>query len=221
MFRFPKQWREQFKEIYCNSQGLLLKSNKTWEINHCGIMNDYNLIRSRRKTLSLYVDENAQLTVRAPFHLGQKYIKKFIKEKENWIMKQTSKMKKRIENRNRYKELIDEKTLKNIKKRAKDKLYNRLSELSEKYDYPFVKMRLSGAKSRWGSCSHKNTISLNWKVMFAPPRVIDYLIIHELVHTKHKNHQSDFWKAVAQIHPTYKEDRKWLRENAHLLSIDT
>lgn len=185
------------------------------------ILEDYKLIRSRRKTLSLFVDEDARLTIRAPFYLGQKYIEKFILEKESWIKKKQSKMRERIENRERFNELMDEPTIKNIKKRAKQQLMCRLVELSEKFDYPFAKMRLSGAKMRWGSCSHKNTISLNWKVMLAPPQVIDYLIIHELAHTKHKNHKSDFWNAVAEVHPTFKEDRKWLKDNAHLLSIDT
>lgn len=184
-------------------------------------MNNYKLIRSRRKTLSLSVDENAQVTIRAPFHLGERYIEKFIKEKETWIKKKQIQMSRQIENRNRFKELLDEKTLKNIKKKARNHLQERLNELSEKFDYPFEKMRLSSAKSRWGSCSYKNTISLNWKVMLAPPRVIDYLIVHELVHTKHKNHQKDFWNAVAKNHPSFKEDRKWLKDNAHLLSIDT
>lgn len=180
----------------------------------------YQIIRSRRSTLSLHVDENSQVVIRAPFHLGQKYIDKFIKEKEDWIKKQKTSMNERSKNIERFNMLLDSDAIKNIKKRAKGQLLDRLNFLSEEHDYPFLKMRLSGAKARWGSCSHENTISINWKIMFAPPQVIDYLIIHELVHTKHKNHKKRFWDSVAKIHPTHKEDRKWLRENVHLLSID-
>lgn len=184
------------------------------------IAENYKLIRSRRSTLSLAVDENARVTIRAPYYIGLKTIEKFIQEKESWINKKRLSIKKRIENSERFKELLNEEALKNIKKRAKDQLLDRLNYLSEKHDYSYSKIRLSGAKTRWGSCSYKNTVSLNWKIMLAPPQVIDYLVVHELVHTKHKNHQRNFWNEVAQIHPTYKEDRKWLRDNAHLLSID-
>lgn len=184
------------------------------------IKKSYTLIRSRRKTLSLHIDEKSCIVVRAPFHIGQKYIEKFINEKENWIKKQKAQRGKINKNKERFAKLMDEVAIQNIKNRAKSQLKERLDFLSDKFDYPYKKMRLSNAKSRWGSCSHDNTISLNWKVMLAPPQVIDYLIVHELMHTKHKNHKILFWDSVAKAHPTYKEDRKWLRDNSHLLSID-
>ena len=184
-------------------------------------MPSYKLIRSKRSTLSLQIDDSARLVVRAPLYISKRYIENFINEKEKWIKQKQFLTSKRIRENERFKLLLNKKTILSVKKRAKRQLYDRLVELSEKHDYPFAKMRLSGAKTRWGSCSYKNTISLNWKVMLAPPRVIDYLIIHELVHTKYKNHQRNFWNAVAKIHPTFKEDRVWLKTNAHLLSIDT
>ncbi|MBA4336532.1 hypothetical protein C0416_02030 [bacterium] len=181
---------------------------------------EYKLIRSRRSTLSLYVDENADLVVRAPIRLDIKYIEKFIREKTSWIEKKVKFMGQRIEKKQRLDELVDKFSLLEVKKRAKGHLKERLDYLSEKHGYLFSKMALSSAKTRWGSCGYKNKINLNWKVMLAPPSAIDYLIVHELVHTKHKNHQKDFWRSVEAAHPSYREDRKWLKENSHLLSID-
>lgn len=181
---------------------------------------EYKLIRSRRSTLSLHIDENAEIVVRAPMRLDIKRIEKFLCEKRSWIEKKKAIMHQRIEKKQRLDALVDKSALTRIKKMARGHLKERLDYLSEKHGYEFGKMALSSAKMRWGSCGHENKINLNWKVMLAPPSVIDYLIIHELVHTKHRNHQRIFWSAVEAAHPSYKEDRKWLRENAHLLSIN-
>jgi hypothetical protein len=181
---------------------------------------EYKLIRSRRSTLSLHIDEDANIIVRAPIRLDKKYIDKFIHEKDGWIGKKITMMRERMDKKQRLDDLVDKFALAEVKKRAKSQLKERLDYLSEKHGYLFSKMALSSAKLRWGSCGYKNKINLNWKVMLAPPSAIDYLIIHELVHTKHKNHQKDFWRSVEAAHPTYKEDRKWLKQNAHLLSID-
>ena len=59
-------------------------------------------------------------------------------------------------------------------------------------------------KSRWGSCSSRGTLSFNYRLMFAPPRVLDYVVVHELCHLTHMNHSKDFWNMVRQIMPDYK-----------------
>ncbi|MCD6110032.1 M48 family metallopeptidase [bacterium] len=182
-------------------------------------MKNYHIVRTHRSTISLTINEEAHLIIRAPYHLAESEIEKFIEKKESWLKEKIEIMQNQIQNSNRFIKLVNNKTAYNIKKQAKQKLLERLEYLSEKYNYPYSKMRLSSAKTRWGSCSYKNTISLNWKIMFAPPQVVDYLIIHELVHTKHKNHKKFFWNAVKTAHPHYKEDKQWLRKNAYLLSV--
>jgi len=72
-------------------------------------------------------------------------------------------------------------------------------------------------KSRWGSCSSRGNVSYNWRVVMAPPEVVDYLVIHELCHLRAPNHSAAFWGLVAQADPLYKEHRKWLRGHAELL----
>lgn len=94
---------------------------------------------------------------------------------------------------------------------AKSYIPKRASYLAEKYDFEFNKIRLSKASGRWGSCSNSGTISLNISLMSLPFELIDYVIIHELAHTRQMNHSQDFWNIVEKINPDYKNHRKTLR----------
>jgi len=76
---------------------------------------------------------------------------------------------------------------------------------------------LSSARSRWGSCSPANVIRVNWRLVMAPPEIIDYVVVHELAHTKEKNHSAAFWAHVLGICPDYRSRRAWLRNNEHIL----
>ena len=95
--------------------------------------------------------------------------------------------------------------LKILKKQAKAYLPRRISFLAEKYDFKFTKLRLSHTRTRWGSCSSSGTISLNIALMNLPMHLIDYVIIHELCHTRQMNHSRLFWKEVEQYDPEYKK----------------
>lgn len=69
-------------------------------------------------------------------------------------------------------------------------------------------------RTRWGSCSSKGTLSFNWRLIMAPPAVLEYVVIHELSHLRHPNHSPAFWGVVAHYAPDYKTLRHWLRKNA-------
>jgi len=73
--------------------------------------------------------------------------------------------------------------------------------------------------ARWGSCGVHADIQYNWKLMLAPPDIIDYVIIHELCHIQHHNHSAQFWKLVEQHSPLFKDYRLWLKNNGYLLEI--
>lgn len=79
------------------------------------------------------------------------------------------------------------------------------------------KIKLSNAKKRWGSCSYTRNLNFNWRLIMAPLDVIDYIVVHELVHLEKNNHSKDFWDKVKQILPDYKQHEKWLKQNGHLL----
>lgn len=72
-------------------------------------------------------------------------------------------------------------------------------------------------RTRWGSCSSQGALSFNWRLIMAPPAVLEYVVIHELAHRKQQNHSKAFWQVVAQHYPEYQQARAWLRTNASLL----
>jgi predicted metal-dependent hydrolase len=79
-----------------------------------------------------------------------------------------------------------------------------LERMSAQLRLPFKRAQIRGQKSRWGSCSSKGTISLNYKLLFLPPELVRYLLIHELCHTRHMDHSPAFWSFVANQEPNYK-----------------
>ena len=88
-------------------------------------------------------------------------------------------------------------------------------EKSNLFKKKIQKISFKDTKSRWGSCSSKGSIMLNWRLIMAPPSVYKYVIIHELSHLVHMNHGYLFWKLVGELHPSYMYDREWLNKNGH------
>ena len=80
-------------------------------------------------------------------------------------------------------------------------------------------LKISSARTRWGTCSAKNDIRLCFRLLYAPKEVIDYVIVHELSHVKIKNHSAAFWAQVASVLPDYKQKRKWLKDRPALMQI--
>ena len=99
------------------------------------------------------------------------------------------------------------------------KLINeRADKLSSQLGTSYKRIVIRGQKTRWGSCSRKKNLSFNWKLIMAPQPVLDYVIIHELVHLKEMNHSKRFWELVAQYCPGWREHKKWLKQHEADLS---
>ena len=96
----------------------------------------------------------------------------------------------------------------------------RTAELAERNGYTYTVIRINGAKTRWGSCGPKGSLNFPYRLVMAPLEVIDYVIIHELVHLRIRNHSRKYWDAVGRILPAYRKHIQWLDDNGHLLSID-
>lgn len=82
-----------------------------------------------------------------------------------------------------------------------------------------AKVTIKEQKKRWGSCSSLGNLNFNWKLIMAPPAVIDYVVVHEMAHLVHLNHSRDFWNLVESILPDYKERKKWLMNNGQRLTF--
>jgi predicted metal-dependent hydrolase len=100
-----------------------------------------------------------------------------------------------------------------LRAQAKAYLPRRLTSLADQYDFTYQKLRYSSAGTRWGSCSSERTISLNIWLMQLPFELIDYVILHELCHTRHMNHSDDFWSLLSEHCPNYKELRRRLKQH--------
>lgn len=83
----------------------------------------------------------------------------------------------------------------------------------------FSSVRVSSARATWGTCTHDNKISFSFRLLYAPKAVIEYVAVHELAHTLHKNHSREFWRTVERYVPDYKNKRKWLKDRGFLMRI--
>lgn len=81
----------------------------------------------------------------------------------------------------------------------------------------YESLELRNQRTRWGSCSTNGTISLNWRLIMAPPDIIDYLVVHELAHLIEQNHGRNFWQLIEEQIPEYKQKAEWLEQNSTTL----
>lgn len=100
---------------------------------------------------------------------------------------------------------------------ARTLLFTKTSLWAAKINVQPQRLTIKEQKTRWGSCSSKHNINYNWRIIMAPPEVIDYLVIHELCHLRVPNHSSLFWQEVSKFSPNFKKNREWLKTNGTLL----
>jgi predicted metal-dependent hydrolase len=94
---------------------------------------------------------------------------------------------------------------------ATDYFTKRVNKYSREHNLDYNKITIRCQKTRWGSCSMDKNLSFNWKLMKAPQYVIDYIIVHELAHTKYLNHSKPYWKYIESIYPEFQSAETWLK----------
>lgn len=165
--------------------------------------------RSRRaRRLSISVRPLKGIRVAIPYGTSFSKAKKFVHSNCTWIRKQIDKI-RRVEEKCKIllKDSIPIDTVV-----AQKKLLNRVNELAKANKFVYNKASIRNQKTRWGSCSAKNNISLNIKLARLPGELIDYVILHELLHTRIKNHGQSFWQALDKIVGNSKAFRKKLNQ---------
>jgi len=105
------------------------------------------------------------------------------------------------------------------KKEAREMIHARVAERAVDMKLDYGRIRISSAKYTWGSCSPKNDLSFTWRLAMTPHEVLDYIVVHELSHIRHKNHGKRFWQHVERYCPEHKKLRAWLEEYNHLLQL--
>ena len=125
------------------------------------------------------------------------------------------------ENGNIYlpKEKAKERLQKWLKENAKRIFSTVTQQKAQEMGVAFQSVSVTSAKTRWGSCSGKNAIRYTFRLLYAPKEVIEYVVVHELAHVKHKNHSKAFWQEVERYVPDWKQKRTWLKERGYLTEI--
>ncbi len=102
--------------------------------------------------------------------------------------------------------------------RAADMLPRKAREFAASMRLSYGRLSIRGQRTRWGSCSHRGTLSFNWRLIMAPEPVVDYVVVHELAHLREMNHTGRFWMLVADHCPSWREHRRWLNDHGAELS---
>ncbi len=201
------------------------------------------IVRSKRRTLAIEVTKQGEVVVRAPLRISDRRIARFMRDNQKWIertrqdtLAKIASSEKRYLPGERFLYLGRSYPFESItfrseyddprahfeswyRDRAERLIPSRTRLIASQHGYNYAKVRVSSAKRIWGSCSAKNSISISWRTVMAPIECVDYVVLHELVHTRHKNHGKWFWRRVEQAIPDYRVRRKWLRDNEHLMSL--
>lgn len=100
------------------------------------------------------------------------------------------------------------------KRQAEQKLKEKVKRYAPLVGVEPTSVNIKTFKSRWGSCTTQGALEFNWRIMLAPNRRVDYVVLHELCHLIHHDHSPDFWKELTRVMPDYQESRQWLKENS-------
>ena len=102
---------------------------------------------------------------------------------------------------------------------ARKWISQKISQYERKLGIKATKIRVLDLGNRWGSCSSDNTLNFHWRVILAPPKIVEYVIVHEIIHMIEKNHTPEFWKKLGKIMPDYLDRKQWLQVNGASLDI--
>jgi hypothetical protein len=208
---------------------------------------NYKIIRSNRKSIGITVKDN-EVVVRAPHYLSDAEVKLELKEHQIWINEKLRQNEIRqlksdsFKDRGKFLLLGRELDVKrtdgkkiivygqeisigsesNVDRFLKKEFSNIIEDLVEAWSHINKPTSITYRKQRtiWGSCTAKGKINLNINLVKAPIEVIEYIYIHELVHMEIRNHSKVFWTRVENLLPNYKNAKKWLKDNGHLIGMD-
>lgn len=163
----------------------------------------YTLIRSkrRRRSIALRISDSGEILVNAPFYTPKILIDRFVHSKSSWIKKHQSKKALSTPPKKHFKSLEE----------LKDFVRKHIENYSASLDLHPSEIKFKKVKSYWGNCHSSGRLSFNLALIYAPKRAVEYVVVHELAHLKHKGHGKRFWNLVNQHCSHTKESRKTLR----------
>ena len=172
---------------------------------------EYTVIRSRRRSVSITIDKDANMVVRAPLRMSDRAIAVFVASKQEWIKKHLEKMRQRVRKRNELPVLTAAEREELVQKALRI-IPERVAYFAPVVGVTYGNITVRHQKTVWGSCSAKGNLNFNCMLAALPAEVTDYVVVHELCHRKEMNHSPRFWAEVEKIIPNHKEIRKWLKD---------
>ncbi|MBP3300626.1 MAG: M48 family metallopeptidase [Clostridia bacterium] len=169
---------------------------------------EYELIRSARRTVSVEVTKDLRVIVRAPYKMSQKRIDAFLDKHRDWIEKTLKNAEKKADF---HKDLQSPQRQAELRRQAEEYLPKRTAEWAAVMGVQPTGVKITGAKTRFGSCSGKNSICYSYRLMAYPKEAVEYVIVHELAHILQKNHSARFYAVVERYLPDWEERRKLLK----------
>lgn len=161
------------------------------------------IIKSNRKTLSLSINKQGEPEVRAPFYCPDGVIKAFIEKHQGWIDRQMSTYQPPKE--------YTEAEIKALRAKAKAVISGRVAYYAPLMGVQPTSVKITSARSRYGSCSGRNGLCFSLFLMEKSQRAIDYVVVHELAHILHHNHSPAFYREIEKILPDYRQRIKELK----------
>jgi predicted metal-dependent hydrolase len=177
-------------------------SKTTIEIPQIGSVDFVNSTRARR--LSITVKSDGSVRVAVPRGISIRKARSFLSSRIEWVVRSREKLGSRRVPRGKLPP-VD-------RNRARVVLAGRLNKLARRHGFMYNRLYVRNQKTRWGSCSSKNNISLNMNLVSLPGELRDYVILHELVHTRHKNHSREFWAELDGLVGDSKQFKKEMRK---------
>lgn len=167
---------------------------------------DYEIIYSKRRTLSIQVTPDSRVIVRSPYKVRKDVIASFIKSSAPWIEKKLAILES-VPSKPTYNEC----DIPLLKAKTKEIVLDRVKHFSSIMGLSPKRVSVNSAKKRFGSCSAEGNINFSFRLCLYPNEVIDYVVVHELAHLKELNHSRRFWAIVEKYIPNYKEIKKQFR----------
>lgn len=165
------------------------------------------MIRSRRRTMALEVTREGTLLVRAPLFATAGEIRRFAESHRAWAEKHLARRQEHL----RQHPPLTEEEIEALRRRAKAYIPGRVAWWSREMGLQPAGVKITSARTRFGSCSAKNSLCFSLYLMQYPPEAIDYVVVHELAHIRHKNHGPAFYALVARYLPDYRRRQALLR----------
>lgn len=174
-------------------------------------MPQIEVIRSRRKTLSLEVRADGRPLMRAPLRCSERELRSFAEKNRAWIER---KLREAEERRRSAPPVVplSEEELRALQKRGRQVFAERTAYFAPLVGVDYDRISVRRQRSKWGSCSSAGNLNFNCLLLLAPPEVLDYVVVHELCHRLEMNHSPRFWARVRRVLPDYEAARGWLRE---------